>query len=248
MQGIGIAVLAFILCCINVTGWLVFLRKFKRLFSTDNILRKTRQEVSLMIDDVNRTTARNLDLIEEKIKHLKAASADAERHIAVAKDELEKQVKINQLQSVLSSKKSAFPEKKETENPAGEGRSQSYENLSDSLRASMAYEITSRGKRTVAEAQGELFSGQEADDKNEKFVKSPSGTKFMIDNEGAGVAVIPKIGGNIIFSDNPVTPKKTINQQIKELFDLGYDVEMTARELGLTTTEVQFARDMDFFG
>ena len=149
---------------------------------------------------------------------------------------------------MLSSKKTDYPENNEIHNSSGERRSKPYENLSEALQASRAFEITTRGKRTLAEVQGELFSDQEDEGQNEKYVKSPSGTKFMIDSEGTAVAAIPKIGGNIIFSDNPITPKKTINEQIKDLFDRGYDVEMTARELGLTTTEVQFARDMDFFG
>ena len=48
------------------------------------------------------------------------------------------------------------------------------------------------------------------------------------------------------FTNGSPKPKKTINEQIKELSDRGYDIEMIARELGLTTTEVQFSLDMGF--
>ncbi|WP_288516644.1 hypothetical protein [uncultured Treponema sp.] len=240
----GIAVLAFILCCLNITGWLVFLRKFKRLFTTEDIISKTRLEVTRMIEDVNRTTSKNLDLIEEKIKQLKATSADAERHIAVAKSELEKRAALAQFNRAIS-EKSEVSHKNEihpkTQDPSVYGSKAPYGRISDALQASSAYQITSKGKKEVAGEQGELFEQQE-----ENYIKSPSGTKFMVDNEGTGFASIPKIGENVFYSDNPIKPKKTINEQIKELSDRGYDIEMIARELGLTTTEVQFSLDMGF--
>ena len=99
---IGISVLAFFLIVLNIVFWFVFLRKFKKLFSTDDILYSTRAEVTRMIEDINRITARDIDLIESKLKQLKAAAADADRHISVAKSELDKKAKSWELQKTIS--------------------------------------------------------------------------------------------------------------------------------------------------
>lgn len=234
---VGIAVLAFFLCTLNLIFWLVFLNKFKRLFSTDDIILSTKQEIARMLEDVNRVTSRDIDLIDSKIKSLKAAAAEAERHISVVKADFEKEIKLNQYSSLLKSP----VDSRVSSAQAVKTFSSGYENLSDGLQSTKAYSITREGERQVEGEQGELFG-----DKNDLYVRSSAGTKFTVDKVGASVASIPKLGSNISFSDNPITPKKSINEKIKELSDQGYSIELIARELNLTTTEVQFSLDMGF--
>lgn len=235
---IGIAVLAFFLCVLNILFWLVFLNKFKKLFSTEDIVSRTKMQVSKLIEDVNRITSRDIDLIESKIKQLRAAAADAERKIAVARSEIERQEKLSVYSSIVNNDDKRFvskPLKNDVE----------YSRLSDGLNSQNSYSLTDEGIQIAkSNYKGELFpdNGSDAD---AHFVSSQTGTKFMVSNDGASVASIPKIGGNVIFSDNPVKPKKTLNEQIHELSEKGYTVEMIAKDLNLTTTEVQFSLDMD---
>ena len=82
MESIGIAVLAFLLCCINLVLWLIFLRKFNRFFSTEKIIQNTRLEVENIMRDLNRATDRDMTIIEARLKEIKAAWAEAERTTA----------------------------------------------------------------------------------------------------------------------------------------------------------------------
>ncbi|WP_191014703.1 hypothetical protein [Treponema zioleckii] len=70
---------------VNISLWVVLIVKFKRLFSTDDIISSTRAELTKMLADVNRNTDRDLMLMEDKIKELKAVIAEADRHLSVAK-------------------------------------------------------------------------------------------------------------------------------------------------------------------
>lgn len=246
MEGVGIAILAFLLCCLNLVLWLFFLRKFNRFFSTDKIIQNTKTEVDNIIRDLNRATERDMTIIDARLQEIKAASAEAERHILVAKNELERQTKISQYQSALSSQnKNAqnveFASLSKKTEPKKQSEIKSFNNISDGLFSSNSYSITKEGQMALNGGQQELFDQQT----EEPYVNSPSGTKFSVDTQGTGFASIPKISPNIHFADDPIKPKKSINQQIKELSDKGYSIEMIARELNLTTTEVQFSLDMD---
>ena len=101
MEGVGIAVLAFLLCCLNLVLWLFFLRKFNRFFSTDKIIQNTKTEVDNIIRDLNRATERDMTIIDARLQEIKAASAEAERHILVAKNELDRQTRLSQYQTAF---------------------------------------------------------------------------------------------------------------------------------------------------
>src|SRR5574344_1682616 len=93
------------ICILNVIMWIVFANKFKKLFSTDDIIAKTRDELNHMIIDVNRNADRNITLIDEKIKELKSVTAEAERRIALGKAELAKTEKAKVLEQSLAQEK-----------------------------------------------------------------------------------------------------------------------------------------------
>ena len=93
------------ICILNVIMWIIFANKFKKLFSTDDIIAKTREELNHMIIDVNRNADRNITLIDEKIKELKSVTAEAERRIALGKAELAKTEKAKVLEQSLAQEK-----------------------------------------------------------------------------------------------------------------------------------------------
>lgn len=240
---IGIAVLAFFLIVLNIILWMVFLKKFKNLFSTDDIISSTRLEVKRMIEDVNRATVKDMDIIESQIKQLKSIIAEADRHVAMARSELERQSKAYNLQTYTSSemkKKLDVVSQSEFQprNPASTAVS-AYSRISDGLRQDESYSITSEGSLYLNKE-----SSQINEEPKEKVISSPSGTQFTVYEEGASVAKIPQLGPKVTFADNPVKPKKDINQQIRELDEQGYSQEEIATQLQLTITEVQFSLDM----
>ena len=240
---IGIAVLAFFLIVLNIILWMVFLKKFKNLFSTDDIISSTRLEVKRMIEDVNRATVKDMDIIESQIKQLKSIIAEADRHVAMARSELERQSKAYNLQTYTSSemkKKLDVVSQSEFQprNPASTAVS-AYSRISDGLKQDESYSITSEGSLYLNKE-----SSQINEETKEKVISSPSGTQFTVYEEGASVAKIPQLGPKVTFADNPVKPKKDINQQIRELDEKGYSQEEIATQLQLTITEVQFSLDM----
>ena len=240
---IGIAVLAFFLIVLNIILWMVFLKKFKNLFSTDDIISSTRLEVKRMIEDVNRATVKDMDIIESQIKQLKSIIAEADRHVAMARSELERQSKAYNLQTYTSSemkKKLDVVSQSEFQprNPASTAVS-AYSRISDGLKQDESYSITSEGFLYLNKE-----SSQINEEPKEKVISSPSGTQFTVYEEGASVAKIPQLGPKVTFADNPVKPKKDINQQIRELDEQGYSQEEIATQLQLTITEVQFSLDM----
>lgn len=78
-----------ILILFNILMWFVFLHKFNSFFSTDKYIKETHDAINSMIRDANSNAGRNIELIEEKIKQVKAVTAEAERRVAMLRNELE---------------------------------------------------------------------------------------------------------------------------------------------------------------
>ena len=85
-----IAIVAASLCVLNVVLWIVLLSRFSSLFSTDDVVKKTNDELSKIMTEMDSITNRNLDLIDDKINALKEAEREAEQKIAMAKAEIVK--------------------------------------------------------------------------------------------------------------------------------------------------------------
>ena len=89
--------------------------RFKRLFSTDKIIEKTREIMDNMLMDLNRNAERNVGLVNDSIKMLKdvqeetlQVQQEAERRIALLNGEIEATKKSLEFESRISA--SADPE------------------------------------------------------------------------------------------------------------------------------------------
>jgi DNA-binding NarL/FixJ family response regulator len=74
-----------ILLCVNTALWAFFFWRFSRHFSPNAILRGLREEADKLILENNRTTDRNITVLESRIRDLQAMIAEADRrmlHIA----------------------------------------------------------------------------------------------------------------------------------------------------------------------
>lgn len=65
------------ICIINVIFWIIFLVKFKKLFSTESIIEKTREQLNQLVKEIDKAADRDIYLAEETSKRLKAAVNDA---------------------------------------------------------------------------------------------------------------------------------------------------------------------------
>ncbi|MBO6218515.1 MAG: hypothetical protein J6N81_02940 [Treponema sp.] len=244
----AVVFIAAFFCVLNISLWITIILKFKKLFSTDDIIASTREEMDNMIADMNRNAGRNIELIEDRIKQLKLVVAEADRHIETAKREIESQKNAlsyqQKIDSVVNAKKSSQPGFSTSERAA-----QKYlqtQNISAGLQSGNRYEITDEGNRHVKhgrDVQGDLFEQAEADDN--KRIVSDTGTTFTVESDGSSYASVPVIGGNVSYADDPIHPQKKFGELVRDLHYAGHSVEEIARELNSSTTEVQLVIDMD---
>ena len=61
------SVILILICIFNVVMWIVFLRHFKNLFTTEDIISGTKDEVNKILMDLDRQTERNLMLMDNSI-------------------------------------------------------------------------------------------------------------------------------------------------------------------------------------
>ncbi|WP_296329056.1 hypothetical protein [uncultured Treponema sp.] len=241
--------IASFFCVLNLCLWVAFFIKFKKIFSTEDIIDSTRNELNRMIEDINRNADRNINLIQDKIKQLKIAVAEADRHVELARREIEAQkAKVSYQQKIDS----AINSRKTSQSGgdfAGSGRAaQQYlrnQNISAGLQSANSYELTDEGNRHVHShlSQGDLF--EQAEDEDRRSIVSDSGTKFTVEADGSSYASVPVIGGNVSYADDPIQPKKSFSQLVRNLNMAGHSVEEIARELDSSITEVQLVLDMD---
>ena len=240
--------IAAFFCVLNISLWVALFSKFKKIFSTDDIISSTRDEMNRMISDINRNAGRNIELIEDKIKQLKVIVAEADRHVELARREIELQKANFSYQQKIDS---AIQSKKGNK-PSGAGASgraaQQYlrtQNISAGLQSSNAYELTDEGSRHARPQtpQGDLFEQAEAEDS--RRIVSDTGTTFTVESDGSSYASVPVIGGNVTYADDPIHPQKKFGQLVRDLSMAGHSVEEIARELDSSITEVQLVLDMD---
>ncbi|WP_294429530.1 hypothetical protein [uncultured Treponema sp.] len=206
-----------------------------------------------MISDINHNAGRNIDIIEDRIRQLKAVVAEADRHIELAKREIESQ-KANlaykqKIDEVVQSKK-RVDNSKSAYNPVNRSVQQYMRNqnlnISAALQSGNAYELTEKGNiqaKNSPHHQGDLFDMADAD--SSKQIVSDAGTTFTVESDGSSYASVPVIGGKVTYADEPVQPHKSFAQLVRDLNSAGHSVEEIASELDSSITEVQLCLDMD---
>ena len=232
-------ILAFVsafFCVFNIVLWIFFLSKYKKFFSTDDIIESTREELNRMIADINRNAGRNIDIIEDRIKELKSVVAEADRHIAAAQGELVKQANLAAFQKKIQ--ESAVKRKEGPVQTAAE----KYKKNSRNYASEDVFDLTAEGSRFVQKKQAELFD----DIENNNEIVSQTGTRFSITDANSPMTSVPVIGPNVSYVENPVEPKRNFNDLVHDLYAAGHSVEEIAVELNRSTTEVQLVVDMEF--
>ena len=237
--------IAAFFCVLNISLWAAFFIKFRKIFSTDDIIASTREEMDRMIADINHNAGRNIELIEDRIKQLKNAVLEADRHIELAKREIENQKSRLSYQQKIDS---AINSKKQVNGGVTNRAAQQYlrnQNISVGLQSGNRYELTDEGNRHAhvqqppKMQQGDLFEQVDSDDRR---IVSDAGTTFTVESDGASYTSVPVIG-NVTYADE-VQPQKKFTELVRDLYYAGHSVEEIARELNSSTTEVQLALEM----
>lgn len=218
-------VIIALMCAINLILWLVFFIKFKKLFTTEDEIQKTREQYELLITDLNRNTLSHIDMIDMKIEELKSVIDIADRRLSTIQNEQEF---IQNRNSVINSKPVKTTPKK---------NSKVTNIASQVIDQDAAYEVTvsKKGRR---KNQAESF-----DDEN-STQKKKSRTTITVDMNGNAYGEVPVVSPKIYRLENPIQAKKSFHSQVKSLYDQGFTVDQISQKLNKSTTEVQLVIDM----
>ena len=223
--------LTILISLFNIFMWMVFLKKFKSLFSTDDIIASTRDELNRMIEDMNRNTGRDLNLADAKIKELKGILADAEKRIELLNSDLAKKSMSEEFKSALSQPRINEESERLPPEPVSEVES-------------------SHTEKSVLADNSQYFSVSKSPVERYMQNQSKGGGTDREPSEVADGA--PSSSGqspsspSVTFSSTPITAKKDLSQSVMDLYSQGLDVEFIATRLNTTTTEVQLIIDMNF--
>lgn len=229
MLGFAVAV-----CILNVALWLVFLIKFKNLFSTDNIIEKTKAELNRIIMDVNGNAERNITLIEDRIERLRALIAEADKRIKLAESAEARAAAVPVLRSQVSG-----AVKKSAQSLSVRRAADAYKRnrKTPPVKPDDAFFLTSSGKSAAGTvAQNTLF--------DETGPQDSAGTEITVNGDGASYAEIPVISSGVIAPD-PAAGRRDFREQVSDLYDGGLSVADIAARLSCSTTEVQFVLDLE---
>lgn len=218
----------FAIVAINIVLWGVFIVRFKRLFSADDVIEKTRAEMDNMIRDINNNTVRAIDIIDDRTKQLKRLIEEADRRIALARSEEAKKLTASALRDTL--------EKKSVSEVSRRAANTYKKNVPRSRPSPDAsYAVTGEAE-ALAEMQHSLF-----DD-----TRTPVRTKaeMNVTDDGASYAKVPVIKPDVYFSETPIVPKKNFTKQVLEMAEMGLTIEQIAKQLSCSKTEVQMILDM----
>lgn len=221
---------------------LIMFVKFKKLFSTDSIIEKTRAKMNQFITDMNRNANSVIELVNESTRRLRALLKDADEKMAeyneatqrlrkmIAETEKIKTKKIlieNSARDDINSKKKSYEKPKSRTNPYAK----------DYISPDSSYEIKSD------DLQGSLF------DENDVILKDE--TKVTAD--GAAYKEVPLLVAKV-YDENIDGTKNANNflnenvakmeEKVAKLFANGMNAEEIAMELSCSASEVQFIIDM----
>lgn len=226
------------LCIFNVVMWIVFLRNFKKLFTTDNIIEETKAEYNKLVQDFNKNTDTNLTILDDRIRTLKALVAEADKKIRLLNEIEKKGYAASALSAAISGAKvsSAHAHKKAADayTKSKSGRS---------INPESSYGITEKAGSERLE-QGTLFDEPSSDSFSSA---SPIDTRVQVNvnSRGESWAEVPVVVPEVYMSEKPVFRKKDKKSEIVSMYDSGMSVEDIAVELKLTDTEVQFALSLE---
>jgi hypothetical protein len=229
--------IALFLSLVSLLLMIIILVRFKKLFSTDSIIDKTKSQMNRVIMDVNNNANRDLELINESSRRLRALVNEADKKMENFKEAT--QLLRN---SIAEAEKTAQKPKK-----------------SVYIDPDASYTVTNTVNRNAPAQQGSLF-----DDAEESVPKeSPKAQKSILKDEtvvtpdGAAYKEVPLIitkvydeKMNIVKTQQEAktiqsqTSDRNLKDKVEKLFRQGMQIDDIAAELSCPASEVQFIIDM----
>lgn len=216
-----LSIVAIILSLISIFLMVIILIKFKKLFSTDNIIEKTKKQMNRIVTDVNNNANRDIELINEATKRTKALINEADK-------------KMNNFMEATQRLRDMIAEAEKVSNKSRrniivETNSEAKQHKNSNINPDSAY---------VVNKQPSLF-----DDLEEKTILKD---ETIVTSDGAAYKEVPLIITKV-FNDKIVDnkiPPKALPEKVEKLFKTGMNIEEIAAELSCSISEVAFIIDM----
>ncbi len=235
-------IVLILICVFNVVMWIVFLRHFKNLFSTDDIVSTTKDEINKILADLNHQTERNLSVYENTANRLKALNAETDKKIRLLMD-LENKIGTTSKVSEKVNGKSVSATKKTAITAYERNKAKHHLDSEDTV------VLTRSGERFSAEPlQTTLFNEKTDYAQNKEENEIASNTEVIVNETGESYAEIPVVSPKVFVPEQPIDLGKSeddLKTKILKLFDQGYSTETIIKELGCSATEVQFVLSIE---
>lgn len=229
--------LALFFSIVSVLIMIIILFKFKKLFSTDSIIEKTRDRMNKLIADINRNANNDIELLNESTRRIRVLLKDADEKMQCFNEaterlremiaETEKVSKKSKAKKIAESPiYSEIPKK----NVQDKTKLKNHPYEKNFIDPNSSYEVTNN------ESLGSLF------DENDLVLKDET----KVTAEGAAYKEVPLIITKV-YDDNVALNANSDNSlgtKVSRMYANGMTVEEIALELDCSTSEVQFIIDM----
>ena len=230
--------LALFFSIISVLIMIIILFKFKKLFSTDSIIEKTRERMNKLIADINRNANNDIELLNESTRRIRVLLKDADEKMQSFNEaterlremiaETEKVSKKSKIKRIAESAIYSDAQKKSVQEKSKQKKNVPHEKTF--IDPNSSYEVTNN------ESLGALF------DENDLVLKDET----KVTAEGAAYKEVPLIITKV-YDDNVALNANSDNSlgtKVSRMYANGMTVEEIALELDCSTSEVQFIIDM----
>ena len=209
---------------LNIILWVVLLIRFKKLFSTDNIIEKTQDKLEHLIREIDTAADRDTYLAKETTKRIQSMMDEAD-------------LKMELFREATQRLRDMIAEADRINKGRGVVEKITVKNQID---PDAAYEVKLGDKKPE---QGNLFEQQ-----NDTYSKPIQKNETNVTPDGAAYHEIPLIITKV-YDEKPakMTPeeiKKNLKSLVRKKFEEGMSPEEIAANLNCSITEVQFIIDL----
>ena len=255
------AYIALFISLVSLILMIVLIVRFKKLFSTDAIIEKTKAQMNRVIMDVNNNANRDLELINESSRRLRALLNEADKKMenfreatqllrdTIAEAEKLNTGKIRRTEFVENERFSEIkPVGQKTKKKTSIDPDASFKvNTGNAFQGSLfddAEENSFLKDETVVRADGAAYKevpllNTKVYDEKPDYTEAP---ESETQNRNSDFSYPPK---NPVFYTAPAQKKENIlKEKVEKLFKQGMQVDDIADELSCPVSEVQFIIDM----
>lgn len=259
------AYIAILLSLTAIILFIIILVRFKKLFSTDAIIEKTRSHLNKMLGDINRQSNSDLELIEESTRRIKALLNESDKKMEQFREATQR------LRDMISEaekynrqvNKEIYVPNEGASKIKAVGQSAAVKNLA----ANKYIKNSSSGIQKSQVDPDAVYSPSGMTQKSlfdeDETKVTPDGAAYkevpliitkVLDEEPVQENAAQNISQSVAANENsqPVFKAvssakqnaKNLSEQVQKLFNQGMQVEDIATELSCSISEVQFIVDM----